>query len=148
MNVRFIRLSAAALIVGGIAAISSGVFPVPAFAHGDVTPQAVDTSGLEPLGKEWKESNPYRGNERAIEIGKSAFNQNCARCHGLGAISGGIAPDLRYLPLGDEGDEVFLPRIRKGSVRDGRVYMPPFEGTLSQEAMWAIRAWLETVHEE
>jgi len=26
--------------------------------------------------------------------------------------------------------------------------MPPFEGTLTQEAMWAIRAWLETVHEE
>jgi mono/diheme cytochrome c family protein len=33
-------------------------------------------------------------------------------------------------------------------VRDGRVYMPAFEGTLSQEAMWAIRAWLETVHED
>ncbi|MCH2220347.1 MAG: cytochrome c-550 PedF, partial [Dechloromonas sp.] len=52
------------------------------------------------------------------------------------------------LPLGDEGDEVFLARIRKGSVRDGRVYMPPFEGILSQEAMWAIRTWLETVHED
>ena len=64
------------------------------------------------------------------------------------AISGGIAPDLRYLPVGDEGDEVFLPRIRKGAVRDGRVYMPPFEGILSQEAMWAVRTWLETVHEE
>jgi len=25
--------------------------------------------------------------------------------------------------------------------------MPPFEGMLTQEAMWAIRAWLETVHE-
>ena len=37
---------------------------------------------------------------------------------------------------------------RQGAVRDGRVYMPPFEGTLSQEAMWSIRAWLETVHEE
>jgi mono/diheme cytochrome c family protein len=52
------------------------------------------------------------------------------------------------LPQGDEGDEVFMQRIRKGAVRDGRVYMPAFEGTLSQEAMWAIRAWLETVHED
>lgn len=119
-----------------------------AHAHGDVTPQAVDTKALPQLGKEWRTENPYRGNAAAIQIGASAYNQNCARCHGLGAISGGIAPDLRYLPLGDEGDEVFLPRIRKGSVRDGRVYMPPFEGILSQEAMWAIRTWLETVHED
>lgn len=117
-------------------------------AHGDVVPQAVDTTGLKQLGAEWQKTNPYRKDKTAIRIGDSAFNQNCARCHGLGAISGGIAPDLRYLPLGDEGDEVFLPRIRRGSVRDGRVYMPPFEGTLSQEAMWAIRTWLETVHEE
>ncbi|MCK6389729.1 MAG: cytochrome c-550 PedF [Azonexus sp.] len=118
------------------------------FAHGDVVPQAVDVTGLKPLGEHWRESNPYRKDALAIRIGDSAFNQNCARCHGLGAVSGGIAPDLRYLPLGDEGDEVFMQRIRKGAFRDGRVYMPPFEGTLSQEAMWSIRAWLETVHEE
>ena len=114
-------------------------------AHGDVTPQAVDTTGLKPLGSTWAAANPYRNDKLAIRIGDSAFNQNCARCHGLGAISGGIAPDLRYLPAGDEGDEIFLQRIRKGSVRDGRVYMPPFEGILSQEAMWTIRSWLETV---
>ena len=117
------------------------------FAHGDVVPQAVDTTGLKNLGADFLEANPYRKDKTAIRIGDSAYNQNCARCHGLGAVSGGIAPDLRYLPLGDEGDEVFLQRIRKGSVRDGRVYMPPFEGTLTQEAMWAIRSWLETIHE-
>ena len=118
------------------------------FAHGDVVPQAVDTTGLKNVGPDFLASNPYRKDKTAIRIGDSAYNQNCARCHGLGGISGGIAPDLRYLPLGDDGDEVFMPRIRKGAVRDGRVYMPPFEGTLSQEAMWAIRTWLETVHED
>jgi cytochrome c-550 PedF len=119
-----------------------------AHAHGDVTPQAVDTSSLKPVGADWLPKNPYSGNKDAIKIGDSAFNQNCARCHGLGAISGGIAPDLRYLPKGEEGDEIFMQRIRKGSTRDGRVYMPPFEGILSQEAMWTIRAWLETVYVE
>ncbi|MFO1360815.1 cytochrome c-550 PedF, partial [Plasticicumulans sp.] len=79
-----------------------------AHAHGDVTPQAVDTTGLDPLGDEnWRESNPYRGNELAIKIGKSAFAQNCARCHGIDAISGGIAPDLRKLEKGALGDEWF-----------------------------------------
>ena len=69
MKARLIRLSAAAVIFGGIAAVSAAVFSTSALAHGDVVPQAVDTTGLEPLGKDWKESNPYRGNERAIEIG-------------------------------------------------------------------------------
>jgi len=119
-----------------------------AFAHGDVTPQLVDTTGLDNLGEEWKEENPYRGNSVAIKIGDSAYNQNCARCHGLGAVSGGIAPDLRMLPTGLEGDEWFLMRIRNGVVRNGMTYMPAFEGILSQEAMWAIRSWLDTVHVE
>ena len=60
------------------------------FAHGDVTPQAVDTSELPSLGEEWRDENPFRGDATAIRIGTSAYNQNCARCHGLEAISGGI----------------------------------------------------------
>ncbi|WP_281049045.1 cytochrome c-550 PedF [Thauera sp. GDN1] len=119
-----------------------------AHAHGDVTPQAVDTSSLKPIGEEWLIANPYRDNADAIRIGDSAFNQNCARCHGLGAVSGGIAPDLRFLERGDEMDEFFIGRVRNGVTRNGAVYMPPFEGMLTQEAMWAIRAWLETVHEQ
>lgn len=117
-------------------------------AHGDVTPQPVDVSRLPKLGPEWKTENPYRGNPVAIEIGKSAFGQNCARCHGLGAISGGIAPDLRYLDAGAAGDEWFAQRFQHGSVRDGKVYMPAFGEVLGQEAGWAIRSWLDTVHEE
>jgi len=132
----------------GLALVLAAVAPVAAMAHGNVTPQAVDVSTLKPVGEEWLASNPYRKDPEAIRIGSSAYNQNCARCHGLEAISGGIAPDLRYLPTGDEGDEIFLNRIRHGSTRGGRVYMPPFEGILQQEAMWAIRTYLETVHEE
>ncbi|NMG73531.1 cytochrome c-550 PedF [Aromatoleum diolicum] len=119
-----------------------------AHAHGDVTPQAVDVSTLKPLGPEWQAVNPYRDDKEAIRIGDSAFNQNCARCHGLGAVSGGIAPDLRKLDIAPETDEYFLSRIRNGVTRNGAVYMPPFEGMLSQEAMWAIKAWLETVREK
>lgn len=119
-----------------------------AAAHGDVTPQAVDTKGLPALGDAWRAENPYRKNDLAIRIGSSAYNQNCARCHGLQAISGGIAPDLRYLELGESGDEWYLERYQHGSVRDGKVYMPPFGEVLGQKAGWAIRAWLETQHTE
>ena len=74
-------------------------FSAAVHAHGDMVPQSVNTGDLELLGDEWRESNPYRApseqNALAIEIGASAYNQNCARCHGLEAMSGGIAPDLR-----------------------------------------------------
>lgn len=126
----------------GLAILCSTVF---AFGHGSVTPQPVDTKGLAPLGSEWLDENPYRGNETAIEIGKHAYSENCARCHGLGAVSGGIAPDLRYLEDNIDGDEWFMERIRGGAVRNGNVYMPPFEGILNQEAMWSIRAYLITL---
>lgn len=125
------------------------VFAAQVFAHGDVTPQPVNTDGLEPIDG-WVEENPYRGNERAIEIGSSAYNQNCARCHGLDVISGGMTPDLRKLndefEWADvtESDAWFIQRVRHGAVIQGRVYMPPFEETLSQEAMWAIRAFIDT----
>ncbi len=137
---RKLRSLLAAAVLGGTA--------VTAIAHGDVTPQAVDVSTLKALGEEWQAENPYRGDKEAIRVGDSAYNQNCARCHGLGAVSGGIAPDLRYLPIDAETDEYFIGRVRNGVTRNGAVYMPPFEGMLSQEAMWAIRAWLDTVHEE
>lgn len=131
----------------GALACSLALASTVALAHGDVVPQAVDTSSLKQLGADWVIENPYRGDKEAIRIGDSAFNQNCARCHGLGAVSGGIAPDLRHLEHTAEMDEFFIGKVRNGVTRNGAVYMPPFEGMLSQEAMWAIRAWLETVYE-
>ena len=66
--------------------------------------------------------------------------------HGL-AVSGGIAPDLRYLVPGDD-DEYFLGRVMSGAVRNGVTYMPAFGEIFSQEAIWAIRSWLDSVHVE
>ena len=139
-----------------------GLAALAAHAHGDVTPQAVDTKELPSLGADWKAENPYRANATAIKIGTSAYNQNCARCHGLEAISGGIAPDLRKIDkecasMADpkkktacvkEIDEYFQTTVRHGRTRNGAVYMPPFEGILNQEAIWSIKAYLETRREK
>jgi cytochrome c-550 PedF len=125
---------------------------VVAFAHGNVTPQPVDTSGLEPVGADWLVENPYRGKaaqyEAAVKVGASGYNQNCARCHGLEVISGGLAPDLRYLDAGKEGDTWFIERIRGGYTQNGVTKMPKFEGIFTQEAMWAIRSYIETRPQE
>jgi cytochrome c-550 PedF len=143
MNAKFRR---GALIISGLAALAS--LSGQLIAHGNVTPQAVDTHTLPEIGDAWLKVNPYRGNAAAAKIGESAYGQNCARCHGLEAISGGIAPDLRYLELGDSGDEWFINRFEHGSSHDGKVYMPPMGEVLGQKTGWAIRAWLETKHED
>lgn len=118
--------------------------PAVVHAHGDGAPQAIDTTGLESLGEEDREKNPYEKNAKAIEIGASGYNKNCARCHGLDAKSGGMAPDLRELEKSEATDVYFLARVRGGAQRDGRYRMPPFGEILSQEAIWAIRTYVES----
>jgi mono/diheme cytochrome c family protein len=74
-------------------------------------------------------------------------------------VSGGIAPDLRQLDRDcviqkdevkkkacyKENDAYYLTSVRHGKTRNGAVYMPPFEGMFNQEAMWSVKAYLETV---
>jgi cytochrome c-550 PedF len=119
-----------------------------AYAHGNVTPQPVDTAGLKALGDNWVTENPYRADkalyEKSVEIGEKGYELNCVSCHGLHAVAGGMAPDLRELDAGKAGDEWYIGLTRKGVVRSGETKMPAYEGTVSQEAMWAIRSYLET----
>lgn len=124
-------------------------------------PPAVDTQSLQPLGPTWRSVNPYRRQPAAIGLGAYAFRQQCARCHGEAAHSTGIAPELRRLDRDcaqlvqaekraaciDEIDAYYLSTVRHGRIRDGVVWMPPYEGVLDQETLWAIRAYLETRRE-
>jgi cytochrome c-550 PedF len=117
-------------------------------AHGNVTPQPVDTTGLNTLGTDWLKENPYRADAaqlaKAVEVGALGYYNNCASCHGLEAVSGGVAPDLRELETGKFGDEWWLERTRNGVTQNGQSKMPKYEGVISQEGMWAIRAYVES----
>jgi len=119
-------------------------FASEAYAHGDGAPQPVDTTGLKPLGEDVVPVNPYRGDPKAIEIGARGYNSNCARCHGLDVKSGGMAPDLRALEPNDDNDGWFITRVLHGATVNDRVKMPPFAGLLSQEAIWAIRSYIDS----
>lgn len=129
--------------------------PAQLLAHGDVTPQPVNTDALPEVGEDWLSENPYRAEtageevwKTAVKIGDSGFNQNCARCHGLGAVSGGIAPDLRYLEANEDGDSWFVERFQHGFTQNGTTKMPAFGPVLGQKAGWAIRTYIETRPED
>jgi cytochrome c-550 PedF len=111
----------------------------------------VDTGSLPKTGEEWLTENPYRAEtagqavwEEAIEIGASGYNQNCARCHGLEVVSGGLAPDLRFLEAEEYGDEWYVERFVEGYTQNGITKMPAFGELLGQDAAWAIRTYIET----
>lgn len=120
-----------------------------------LTIEPVNTEGLPEVGDEWLTENPYRADkageevwQKAVEIGESGFIQNCARCHGLGAVSGGLAPDVRFLEAAEYGDEWFVERFQHGYTQDGTTRMPAFGEILGQKAGWAIRTYIETRPED
>jgi cytochrome c-550 PedF len=115
-------------------------------AHGNVTPQAVDTGDLPTLGADILVENPFReggshggASALAVQIGESAYAGNCAACHGIRAMSGGLTPDLRELEEWD--DEYYMSRVQNGTDRG----MPAWKKTLDQNAIWAIRTYVESL---
>lgn len=136
MHILIRSLAAMALLAGSLAS------PV-VLAHGDVNPQPVDVSTLKPLGEKLLDENPYRGDQEAIRVGEVGYAKNCARCHGLHAVSGGVSPELRLMDSDKENDKFFLEMVLRGKTRNGRVYMPSFQGIMAQEAIWAIRSYIE-----
>lgn len=129
-----------------------------ALAHGDVTPHPVDTAGLPNLGKEWVASNPYRGDVKAIAVGATGYLHNCAGCHGLNAEAGGMAPDLLLIAKDcvdmasqsaqaacfKDTDDYFKSIVLDGKKNsEGRETMPSYASVFTQEAVWAIKTYLD-----
>ncbi|MFV0665141.1 c-type cytochrome [Denitromonas sp.] len=122
-------------------------------------PPDVDSSALRPIVDPEGETNPYRDEPRAIAVGRAAFNQSCAACHGIDAdASRSPAPDLRRIgrscgrvPEPDlkrrcqtDADVYFRSTVEKGKIKLGIEHMPPWKGILSTELIWAIRSFVET----
>lgn len=149
------RLTKAPL--GVLTALLLGLYGTGAHAHGDVTPHPIDTTGLPPLGEEWVMPNPYRGNTQAAAIGAEGYLHNCAECHGLNAVSGGVAPDLRSMG-GDcldkaasmqadclkDADDYFKDIVMHGKKNsEGRYVMPAYNSVFTQSAVWALKAYID-----
>jgi len=133
-----IRLVTAAVLLAGLL-----VAPMVQ-AHGGGSTEPMDIGTLKPLGEKLLDENPYRGDKEAIKIGESAYGQQCARCHGIQGISGGMSPDLRQMDVDKENDKIYLDVTLRGAARNGKVYMPPFKGILPQEVIWAIRSYTDS----
>lgn len=144
----------AAVLFGALLELSAS----QVLAHGDVTPHPIDTTGLKSLGKDWAATDPYRGDAKAIAIGAEGYKHNCAGCHGLNLESGGLAPDLRTMIrdcLGmaksgqesclNDSDDYFKEIVLNGKKNSaGRYVMPAYGEVFTQEAVWALKAYVDS----
>jgi quinohemoprotein ethanol dehydrogenase len=73
-----------------------------------------------------------------ISRGASVFAANCRICHGTGAISGGMTPDLRYLSPATHA--AFTDIVLNGA--RSLKGMPPFSGRLTEADVDALHAYL------
>ncbi len=119
-----------------------------------------DSASLPPLGPDWKLQNPYRGNAAAAAVGKTMFDEYCVRCHAADATGRGsvganlqlvgrfcrrIADDALQQRCLADADDFFKRSVQEGKVRLAITYMPPWKDVLSQEEIWAVRTYVETL---
>ena len=127
-------------------------------ANEEVKRPQVDTSGLPTLEAGWADINPLRGNAEAVNVGRAAFNQTCARCHGEDANgSRSPAPDLRRIGntclrvkdpalkqrCQSDADHYFVQSVRYGKQKFGIVHMPPWDSVLEPVLVWSLRTYVE-----
>ena len=78
-------------------------------------------------------TDPYLGNQQAIAEGKQLYRSHCFICH---LHEGGRGPNLFASQL---SDAQFLE-----TVLDGRGLMPAWDGKLSKDDVWRIRAFVKS----
>ena len=83
------------------------------------------------------ELQELKADEKTLARGAELFIGNCAQCHGLNAVGGGIIPDLRYLT---PDKHAIFAAIVAGAKSDRG--MPSFAGRFSPEDVEAIHQYI------
>jgi quinohemoprotein ethanol dehydrogenase len=85
-------------------------------------------------------SPPARiGDDKLVAEGKEDYHRYCGSCHGVGVVSGGVLPDLRYSAAISDRD-FFNSVVRDGILKTRG--MAPFGTALSERQTEAIRAYV------
>jgi quinohemoprotein ethanol dehydrogenase len=79
----------------------------------------------------WPEDSHFVVNSAKARAGFDMFHRKCFSCHGVGAVAGGEAPDLRHsaIPL---SNDAFTQVVRNGALESKG--MPKFDELTAQDA--------------
>jgi mono/diheme cytochrome c family protein len=97
----------------------------------DGSPQGTDKNSSSGMASRHPTGDTTRG--------EGLYNASCVVCHGPRA-TGGIGPRLAGNPV-LSNEQVFWK-----TVSEGRHIMPPLKGTVTEQQIADIQAWLKTLH--
>ena len=100
------------------------------------------------------EKNPFAGDAKAIETGKTLFKKHCERCHGPGGKGDGPDADPD-----NQGDMDLTVARRAARNPDGVVFykawngrakpkMPAVKDDMSKEQLWQIVSYVQTLRQK
>lgn len=81
---------------------------------------------------------PVHASDADLKAGQQLYGSYCSVCHGVGAMSGGLVPDLRKSD--DSRRSLFQQIVREGVLRP--LGMPSFGDTLSVDDVEKIKAYV------
>lgn len=82
---------------------------------------------------------PQFADQATIALGQKAYDRTCVVCHGSGAVSGGIAPDLRYSVA--ISNKPYWDGVVSGGILSSKG-MVSFKENFTPEEIEAIRAYV------
>ena len=140
------RLICAAVLVAAIAVTSIGATNPPSVAGQNawILGEDADTK-----------TNPLTADEKTLATGKAIFKDKCQRCHGPGGLGDGpdSEPEARVdmdltnpKRAGRNPDGVVFYKVLNGRKRPYK--MPPFKDELSEEQIWAVVTYAQSLRKK
>lgn len=104
------------------------------------------SSPARPGAAEIPAANPLAGDQAAIREGQSWYRAVCSVCHGGRADGAGERGQGADLTKFSKGFKQFVETVKKGRQVPGRaLIMPPWGGVLTDQQIYQIGAYLETL---
>jgi mono/diheme cytochrome c family protein len=145
------------LLIVGCAVIATGVaiLQTRTLATGTIgMAQAPANSGWQlPPDAETKK-NPLQADEKTLATGKSVFKDKCTKCHGLAGLGDGPDADPEHREHMDltnpkraehNADGVVFYKVWNGRRKPK---MPVFKEELSEQQVWSVVAYVQTLRKK
>lgn len=152
MHIRFVIFATAGLLfVASFAASARDTALQQAAASGQ---QPARPGGWTLPENAADEKNPFAGDPKAIETGKTLYKKHCERCHGPGGKGDGKDAD----PDNQQDMDLTVPR-RAARNPDGVVFykawngrakpkMPAVKDDMTKEQLWQIVSYVQTLRQK
>jgi mono/diheme cytochrome c family protein len=152
MHTRASVFATAGLLFAAGFAVSARTAPPPVNAA--PVEQAKGTGGWTLPDNAADEKNPFAGDQKAVDAGKTLFKKHCERCHGPGGKGDGPDADP------DNQQDMDLTVARRAARNpDGVIFykawngrskpkMPAVKDDMSKEQLWQIVSYVQTLRQK